>query len=340
MRARLRAATLAVAWLYLGGLGGWFVANRALGDRWWWLFLINALALYLFVPLPPLLLVAAIARQRALWAGVAAASALFLFLYGGLWNPPRPGTAPPGPALTVMTYNVFGFNTCPACVVATIRDSGADLITLQELAPEVAAAIARDLAGDYPYQHLDPRPGVTGLGTISRLPLRATGERLPGAWVGTPQILELTIEGTAVTVVNAHPVASGPGTPEDIERSVGERRRQAQALVDFARTHPGPLLYPGDSNTADQNDAYRLLASAWRDSWREAGRGFGHTYPGTDLSGTGPYRFLGLPLPRWLIRIDYIWHSPHWRAVEARIVPWDGHSDHRPALARLILVDR
>jgi endonuclease/exonuclease/phosphatase (EEP) superfamily protein YafD len=150
LRCWLRALFLALAWLYLVGLGGWFVANRLIGDRWWWLFVINALALHLFAPLVPLALGALVVRQRALWAGLVAGVALCLFLYGGLWLP-RQAPKVDGPVLTVMTYNVLGFNRCPKCVVATIRQSGADLVTLQELSPVVAAEIAWSLSSEYPY---------------------------------------------------------------------------------------------------------------------------------------------------------------------------------------------
>src|SRR5690606_32794492 len=35
------------------------------------------------------------------------------------------------------------------------------------------------------------------------------------------------------------------------------------------------------------------------------------------------------------LRIDYVFHSEEWRALDARIRPWDGESDHRPVLVRL-----
>jgi endonuclease/exonuclease/phosphatase family metal-dependent hydrolase len=144
-----------------------------------------------------------------------------------------------------------------------------------------------------------------------------------------------------VLVVNAHPFATNPAAPAVMAGTVRERYRQAQTLVAFAQTHPGPLLYPCDCNTADQNDAYRLIATAWHDSWREVGLGWGQTFPGTDSSGHSTRLVLhGITVPRWLVRIDYVWHSSHWRAVEARIGPWDGHSDHRPTIARLVLVGR
>ena len=57
------------------------------------------------------------------------------------------------------------------------------------------------------------------------------------------------------------PSARARAASETVRWSIRERYRQAQTLVAFAQTHPGPLLYPGDSNTTDQNDAYRMLAT-------------------------------------------------------------------------------
>lgn len=71
------------------------------------------------------------------------------------------------------------------------------------------------------------------------------------------------------------------------------------------------------------------------DSWREVGWGLGHTFPGTASSGSSRHRVAGILVPKWLIRIDYIFHSPQWQALEAWIGSWDEVSDHRPVLARL-----
>ncbi len=336
LREPLRALLLLLAWAYLVGLGGWFVGSRLFGDRWWWLFFLSALSLYLFTPLVPLALVAPWLRQRRLWLGLGLAVGLGLYLYGGLWLP-RPATQPAGPSLTVMTFNTLAFNKCPECVVASVRDSGADLVNFQELSRPVAAALARDLAREYPYQVLKPTDQTRGMGVISRFPLRDTGETLPGFWVGQPQVLALSLGETRVLVVNAHPTATLPNPVVEVERTIRERFVQAQTLVAFAQTHPGPLIFASDCNMTDQNADYRLMTTIWHDSWREAGRGFGRTYPGGDQGGEGNVRFGALTIPRWLVRIDYVWHSSHWRATEARLGQWDGHSDHRPTIARLVL---
>ena len=338
LRKVLRAFALSIAWAYLIGLGVWFVGGRVLGDRWWWLFFLNALALYLFVPLVPLALITPWLRQQRLWFGIVVGLGIGLYLYGGLWLP-RPATAQPtGPAVTVMTFNTLGFNKCPECVVASVRASGADLVNFQELSRPVAAALARDLATEYPYQVLEPAAQTLGMGVISRLPLRDTGETLPGTWVGQPQVLALTVGETRVLVVNAHPTATLPNPIAEMDRTMRERFVQAQTLVGFAQTHPGPLIFASDCNMSDQNADYRLMTTIWHDSWREVGRGFGRTFPGGDQGGEGNMRFGALTIPRWLVRIDYVWHSSEWRATEARRGQWDGHSDHRPTIARLVLI--
>lgn len=65
------------------------------------------------------------------------------------------------------------------------------------------------------------------------------------------------------------------------------------------------------------------------DSFREAGVGLGTSWPVS--------RMRGLPwfIPP-LIRIDYIWHSDHFRAVMAQQGPERG-SDHLPVLATLAM---
>src|SRR5829696_595146 len=73
--------------------------------------------------------------------------------------------------LTVMTYNVGAGLADPLRLVEVLRQSGADIIGLQELAPEQGAAIADRLGSDYPHQVLHAN-GITGKGLISRFPVR------------------------------------------------------------------------------------------------------------------------------------------------------------------------
>lgn len=325
MRAFSRLST-AAGTLYLAGLLGWCAARWYWGDRWWWLFALNVFALYLFLPLVPLVLAAIITRYRPLLATTVLVAAL-----GGITVAPGiplglPREVPGGPSITVLTYNLYGIKECVPCAIATIRAANADLVAIQELTPRVAEAIVRDLGTEYPYRVLDPEPGVLGMGTISRFPLRERGETLPGSWFAQPQVLMLDFAGQQVTVLNVHPVATALMAGPAMEESIRSREAQARVIAAFAAAHEGPLLAPGDYNTTNLTAAYAILSGPLRDSWREAGRGPGHTFPG------------GADYPvNWLLRIDYILHSPHWTAADVRVLGWDESSDHRPLLATLVL---
>jgi len=335
MRSWIIARLITLSRLYFTFLFGWALARALVGDRWWWLFVLGSLAAYFFLSLPGILAIALLARRRETWIGFGAALALGVYLFGGLFLPKFPPAHASGRLLTVMSYNVYGDNVDSDSVLATIRSANADVVTLQELNPLIAQAIQRELAGEYPHQALDQQWGVGGMGVISRYPLRPTGESLPLAWVGAPQVLALDFNGTTVTLAHAHAFATTPTPPAHMDWTIRERERQARVIADFVAAHPGPLLAPIDFNASDQSIAYAIVTEALADSWREAGWGLGHTFPGSRNRPT----IADIPLPAWLVRIDYIFHSRHWQAVSAWLGRWDGVSDHRPVAAKLSLKD-
>src|SRR5918998_497147 len=75
--------------------------------------------------------------------------------------------------ITVMTYNVGAGLADPERLVAVLRQSGADIIGVQELAPAQGGAVTALLQDDYPYQVLHPT-GIPGKGLISRFPVLET----------------------------------------------------------------------------------------------------------------------------------------------------------------------
>jgi endonuclease/exonuclease/phosphatase family metal-dependent hydrolase len=141
--------------------------------------------------------------------------------------------------------------------------------------------------------------------------------------------------GKSVIILHAHPYSTKPGPPSRMEWTISEREQQARAIREFARTHADPLIVPIDLNSTDQNTPYSLLTPELVDAWQEAGWGLGHTFPGASSPGSSRPTFAGIAAPMWLVRIDYVFHSRHFRAVEARTGPWDGISDHRPVVAHL-----
>ncbi len=326
------AAWVVVAW-YLAGLACWLVVQHLIGDSTWWLFLINAMGIYLFLPLPLALAIALWRRSLVLAGGSLAAVVVFAWFWGGLFWP-NPHEEPEGPVLTVMTYNVLGFNTDGEGVVEALLESDADIIGLSELNGQVARAIARELREEYPYQTLDPHDGVTGSGVISRLPFRLVEapELDDTGWISPPTVLELEFDGEKVLFVRVHSASGAP--------YFEARERQAHLLADFATAQGQPLIIAGDFNTTDRNDSYAVLTEHLYDAWEKAGSGLGNTFPGASKAvtpGSSRPDAWGISVPKWLIRIDYVFCSYDWEAIDARIGPWDGGSDHRPVIAEVTL---
>lgn len=334
----LFAALIFLVQLYCLCIFGWAALYSFFGDSFWWLFLLNCFAVYYFAPLPLALLIALIQRQPAVLLSLGLVSAIGLHLYGPQFNPWPGAAAASVHELRVMSYNVLVFNKHADAVVEALRQSEADIIVLQEVSPLLRETINRDLAGIYPYQVYGLPRDIGGLFTISRYPLRPTGRTFPDQrWQGPPQVLELDFQGTPVILVNVHAAKVAQKSTKQLAASVRYRERQAQVLAAFARSTTQPLIVAGDFNSTPQSTAYRTMVSALDDSWAVAGFGLGHTFPGSSIEGSARPVIRGWRVPQWLVRIDYIFYSPHWRANTCRIGPWDGFSDHRPVVCSLTL---
>ena len=125
-----RRLLVGLAWLYFAGLGCWFLSWLLIGDRSALTFSINALALYLFLPVILIAPLALIARRWELLTPVLLALAFCAYTWGVLFLPGRGDPGATEPRLSVMTYNVLGVNGRPESVIETIRDSDADIVGL------------------------------------------------------------------------------------------------------------------------------------------------------------------------------------------------------------------
>jgi vancomycin resistance protein VanJ len=270
-----------------------------------------------------LLLVVMLALRR--WGSAAMGAAnivVFFWLFGELFLPSG-GGAPPAEensiTLTVMTYNVGDGLAEPEALVAAIRASDADIIALQEVTAGQAAALERELQTVYPYQPVYGE-GVPGRELLSRYPVLET-ESLT---LQTPQFPHLRamldVNGIPLRIIIAHP----PPPQVDIIWHTGSA--DTQALGEMA-TSGGPTILLGDFNAADQSVNYATLArTGLNDAFREAGWGFGWTYPARIDHFASAFP---------LVRIDYIWYTDDFRATRAWVGP-DAGSDHLPVLAELV----
>ncbi|HJW91071.1 MAG TPA: endonuclease/exonuclease/phosphatase family protein, partial [Anaerolineales bacterium] len=174
---RFRTCTLIelVSWVYLIILFTWLTANQLTGDRFAILALANFIAAYFFLPLPAVLLLSILCRSRSLFIGFTIGLLAFLGLWGHLFLPRLRQPQASGPTLTVMTYNVLAWHTYTDKIIATVRAENPDIVLFQELNHTLAAALRDEMGVEYPYQVLKPVDDPTGIGVISKHPLRDTG---------------------------------------------------------------------------------------------------------------------------------------------------------------------
>jgi endonuclease/exonuclease/phosphatase family metal-dependent hydrolase len=98
------------------------------------------------------------------------------------------------------------------------------------------------------------------------------------------------------------------------------RAAQADTLARHIELSPYPVIVCGDFNDPPVSYAYRRISKGLKDSFREAGSGYGYTFRG----------FFNL------LRIDYVLHSKGIECVEYSSPDFD-YSDHNPVVSRLKL---
>lgn len=102
-------------------------------------------------------------------------------------------------------------------------------------------------------------------------------------------------------------------------RRAKPRSIQVDALAAWWAEHPSAMVVLGDFNDGPTSSSHRILSALGSDSFAQAGAGWGSTYRGLHL----------VPL-----RIDWVWTSGPWKAVEHRVVK-QRSSDHNPVVVAI-----
>jgi len=346
MKNHLNTWLHVVVWGYMVLVLGWFIAYLAFGDQFGFLALINSLAVYLFFPVPLLIAAALFMRRKALMVGVGGICLAFIWLWGGLFIPKQRAvsahTTNDG-YLSVMTYNLLGWHSLVENQIEIIHKENPDVVMLQELNFSTSQVVQSELSAEYPYQILAPGSDVAGMGVISKYPINATDLTLQAEyWVGEPQIVTLEWRKTRVYLVNIHMWPTNSIFPQEVRETSYRRELQMQAISEFMDFVGGKeaVIVVGDTNMTSLSDTYQIITSSGLiDSWKEAGFGLGHTFPGSNIPGSSRPDIFGIPSPQWMVRIDYIFHSNHWQALSAYTAPFDQVSDHRAVIAVLNWVE-
>ena len=312
-----------VLYVYLGTLCLYIVLRLSFGDSLWWLSLLNTFAAFLFVPL---LVALPLAWCKRWYLGLTLTS--LLSVVGLLWFGPGLSLGPRGVLeglrLEVVTYNM---KINAEGLEAWLKQMDADIVMLQEV-PKGFAKDIPALREQYPYQLDQPEWQNT---ILSRYPLSETE-----AATDVPvQHAEVTVNGRNLALYNVHlrwPIgeprlSSLPWFELDAFSRYDDtvRNQQVDALLASLRREPSPYIVAGDFNLSQYSASYEHIEEVMRDAFREAGWGWGNTWPAKLQSG--------LPVPL-LLRLDYIWHSEDFAAFEVARGPKLA-SDHLPVYAVL-----
>lgn len=317
VRSRARMFLLLPIDLYASAMVGYLVLRTVSTRIYIWP--VEAISVYLHIlllPAIPLLFLALLLKSRHTAVLLGVGGIAYLLLFGGMFLPGFSRIDLPAD-LTVMTFNTGNGQAPWEDLERTIRESGADIVAIQESVAEEIPLYRRDLSDLYPYQ-VFYGSGLEGVGMLSRHPILDEGLK----YLASPRpylVADLEIENRTLTIISAHPpVIFGPGAAQDAGRA------DFAMLADMA-VERGNTIVAGDLNLSDQNEGYAaIMRRELSDAHREQGYGLGLTYP---------RRFNS----RWstpVIRIDYILTTDELQPLESWVGK-DGGSDHLPVLARI-----
>ncbi|WP_370614296.1 endonuclease/exonuclease/phosphatase family protein [Mumia sp. Pv 4-285] len=240
----------------------------------------------------------------------------------------------------VMTFNIHhgaGADDLVSLerIADVIRDSGADVVGLQEVdrhfsarsgwadqATELADLLGYEVAFGANIDRDPPAPGQPriqyGTAILSKHPivgwsntwLARTGNQEQRGLLTA----EIDVRGTRLTVLNTHLAASSQ--PDRLAQTA-----QIAAAVDPRQ----PTVLFGDLNALPDAPEIATLNDVLTDAWTVSGRGEGLTYP-TDVPKS---------------RIDYVYTTRSAKPLRTRVLTEVTEaSDHLPVVSRVLVKDR
>ena len=262
-----------------------------------------------------------------------------------------------GQTIKIVSYNVGrfklgrnkefkgpeGWKACMDSVESFLRDTDADIICLQEVNLTGGHDVGDYFQERFPDYHSGYFMFVTsqrtyGNVTLSRFPITGKGRVQFDKSSNLAIYTDLSVgEGSTLRVYNCHfesynislaRVAKSWRRDSTIVRETERKRKKSitrrpiqvnQVMSDIEEC-PVEALVAGDFNDNPMSYTYHRLLKGRKDSFVEAGKGFGATY-----SSLWP-----------LIRIDYVLYPKHLKAVR-HATPRLKYSDHYPVVAEIAI---
>jgi endonuclease/exonuclease/phosphatase family metal-dependent hydrolase len=235
---------------------------------------------------------------------------------------------------TVATYTVNWGNVNLRETVEVIRKAEAGLVLLQETNADSEAWLRRHLRGDFPHMLFRGDRGrypAERLGLLSKSPVTGLKFLPPkhglfGTWIG-----RAALGGREVQIVNVHLEPAyfqrGEGLLDAMkvyQRLEDTHGREIRAIHE-ALAADVPTILAGDLNSLSTFAAPKFLAD----------KGFTDSFASVNENADQQ------PTWRWPVgrgelslRLDYLFHTRHFRTLESRIVQSNA-SDHHLVVSRL-----
>lgn len=264
---------------------------------------------------------------------------------------------PVSPTVKILTYNTGHFMlgrkpefkeeggplACMDSVIRFVQESDADIVCLQEVNLPGEYDVTKFIREHFPeynagYFMFVTDKGTYGNVTLSRFPITGKGRLKFDMSSNLAIYTDLKVgEESTLRVYNCHfesynislmKLAKSwrrdstivQDTEERVKRSIRRRSEQVDQVMEDIENCPVEALVAGDFNDNPMSYTYYRLMRDRKDTFVEAGKGFGATY-----SMLWPF-----------VRIDYILYPKQFGAVSHRI-PHLKYSDHYPVIAEINL---
>lgn len=288
--------------------------------RWSWAGdLVANFRVHLFAGGAAVMLLCLALRRWKLAAAAAAATLINLGTIAPLYVPH--GAEPPndGATLRLMHLNVYLKNRQPDRVAESMRESGADVIFLQEGMEDHWIAVLAGRTGDYELVTRGSYFGPRGIAMWARRGEGSWGVRvvesrevaLVPRYPSTTSIEAIVdVGGTEVALLNIHP------PPPTRPHKKAFRDEQLAAAAAWAAAQKRPCVVIGDFNATPWTHAFRHLLREGGLVNSQLGYGVSATWQNENVGFAG-----------WL-PIDHALHSPDLVTLDRRVGEYVG-SDHR-----------